>query len=50
MGNEGNGLTREAAALADTCIKIPMEGNVESLNAGVAAAVLMYEASRQRKG
>ncbi|MDE6903724.1 MAG: RNA methyltransferase [Lachnospiraceae bacterium] len=50
MGNEGNGLTREAAALADTCIKIPMEGEVESLNAAVAAAILMYEANRQRKG
>lgn len=50
MGNEGNGLTKEAAALADACIKIPMEGKVESLNAGVAAAVLMYEANRQRKG
>lgn len=50
IGNEGNGLTEEAAALSDTCIRIPMEGNVESLNAAVAAAVLMYEANRQRKG
>ncbi|MCM1257017.1 MAG: RNA methyltransferase [Roseburia sp.] len=50
IGNEGNGLTKEAAALADTPIRIPMEGSVESLNAAVAAAVLMYEANRQRKG
>lgn len=50
IGNEGNGLSKEAAALADTCIRIPMEGKVESLNASVAAAVLMYEANRQRKG
>ncbi|MDO4294336.1 MAG: RNA methyltransferase [Eubacteriales bacterium] len=48
IGNEGNGLREETAALADTYIRIPMEGRVESLNAAVAAAVLMYEAHRQR--
>ena len=50
IGNEGNGLTDELADMADTYIKIPMEGSVESLNAGVAASVLMYETLRQRKG
>lgn len=49
IGNEGNGLTDETAALAKRYIRIPMEGQLESLNAAVAAAVLMYEASRQRR-
>lgn len=49
IGNEGNGLREETAALADTYIRIPMEGRVESLNAAIAAAVLMYETGRQRR-
>ena len=49
IGNEGNGLTEETTALADERIKIPMAGQAESLNAGVAAALLMYEAARQRQ-
>lgn len=49
IGNEGNGLREETADLADSYIKIPMEGKVESLNAAVAAAILMYEAGRQRR-
>lgn len=49
IGNEGNGLCPETAQLADTYIRIPMEGKVESLNAAVAAALLMYETNRQRK-
>ena len=49
IGNEGNGLSEEIAALSDTYIKIPMEGRVESLNAAVSAALLMYEANRQRR-
>ena len=48
IGNESSGLTDETAALADHLIRIPMQGRVESLNASVAAAVLMYEAARQR--
>lgn len=47
--NEGNGLTEEIAKLADTYIKIPMQGQVESLNAAVAASILMFEAARQRR-
>ena len=49
IGNEANGLTKETAMLADTYIKIPMLGSVESLNAAVAASVLMFETARQRR-
>ena len=49
IGNEANGLTDETAAMADTYVRIPMEGRVESLNAAVAASVLMFEAARQRR-
>lgn len=49
IGNEGNGLRREVAELADVYIRIPMAGEVESLNAAVAATVLMFEAGRQRR-
>lgn len=49
IGNEGNGLTDEITALADRRVFIPMEGSVESLNAGISAAILSYEAHRQRK-
>lgn len=49
IGNEAKGLTDEMAAAADTYIKIPMAGQVESLNAAVASSVLMFEAARQRR-
>lgn len=49
IGNEGNGLSDEITALADHKIKIPMCGEVESLNAAAAATVLCYEALRQRE-
>lgn len=49
IGNEGNGLRDEVAAQADTWVQIPMAGHVESLNAAIAAAVLMFEVSRQRR-
>ena len=42
IGNEGNGLKPETAEMADERIKIPMKGKTESLNAAVAAALLMY--------
>ena len=48
IGNEGNGLSDEIAKKADKYVKIPMDGMVESLNASVAAAILMYEAKRQK--
>lgn len=47
IGNEANGLSQEMVAQADRTIHIPMDGAVESLNAAVAASILMYEASRQ---
>ena len=50
IGNESRGLTDETCSLADTLVRIPMLGRVESLNAAVASAVLMYEAARQRRG
>ena len=49
IGNEGKGLTEEAADAADCLIRIPMCGQVESLNAAMAAGILMYEAARQRR-
>lgn len=49
IGNEGNGLRPETIAKAGKCCYLPMEGKVESLNASVAASVLMYEAYRQRR-
>ena len=48
IGNEGNGISKELIERADIKIKIPMTGAIESLNAAVAAAVLMYESMRQR--
>jgi RNA methyltransferase, TrmH family len=50
IGNEGAGLPREIEHVADARISIPMTAGVESLNAGVAASVVLYEAARQRKG
>lgn len=49
IGNEGNGLLPETIQAADRTCFIPMEGQVESLNASVAAAILMYEVHRQRQ-
>jgi TrmH family RNA methyltransferase len=48
IGNEGNGVPAELAAQADATLTIPCPGPVESLNAAVAASILLYEASRQR--
>ena len=49
IGNESRGLSHETAVLADRLIKIPMAGQVESLNAAVASSILMFEAARQRR-
>jgi len=49
IGNESKGLTKEISLSADSRIKIPMEGKVESLNAAMASTILMFEAKRQRK-
>lgn len=49
IGNEGRGLREETAALADEWIRLPMEGQVESLNAAVASSILLYEAYKQHR-
>lgn len=48
LGNEKAGVSDEAAALADQHVIIPMLGMVQSLNVSVAAAVILFEAQRQR--
>lgn len=48
VGNEGNGLTDRTAEACSRRIRIPMEGQVESLNAAMSAGILMYEVHRQR--
>ena len=47
IGNEGNGVSEDFIDAADVKIRIPMEGSIESLNAAVAAGILMYQ-SRKR--
>ncbi len=49
MGSEKTGISQEAVRLADQHIMIPMSGMVQSLNVSVAAAVILYEAQRQRE-
>ncbi len=49
IGNEGKGLTEALSESADVWVKIPMAGKVESLNAAVAASILMFETARQRR-
>ena len=48
MGSEGKGISQSMLELADEKAAIPMSGEITSLNVSVAAAVLMYEAVRQR--
>ena len=48
MGNEARGLSEKSANLCKTWVKIPMLGQAESLNASMAAGILMYEVVRQR--
>ena len=49
IGNEGNGLTDETANAASEYVLIPMLGKVESMNAATSAAILTFEAARQRR-
>ncbi|HEY7849321.1 MAG TPA: RNA methyltransferase [Ktedonobacterales bacterium] len=49
IGNEAHGVSREAAKLATKRVSIPMWNHVESLNAGIAASVILFEAARQRR-
>jgi RNA methyltransferase, TrmH family len=48
VGNEGAGLPKDVLAQADEVVAIPQSARVESLNAGIAASVILYEAARQR--
>lgn len=50
IGGEGAGLSRLVRERCDFLVRLPMRGRVNSLNAGVAAAVLLYEIVRQRAG
>ena len=49
IGSEGAGVPKEVLAQADEMVAIPQSPRVESLNAGIAASILLYEAARQRK-
>ncbi|USG64278.1 23S rRNA (guanosine(2251)-2'-O)-methyltransferase RlmB [Brevibacillus ruminantium] len=48
IGNEGRGVSTQVADLADSYVHIPLYGRAESLNAAVAAGILVYEAQRHR--
>jgi TrmH family RNA methyltransferase len=48
-GNEGNGISSSFAEGADLIVRVPMAGGAESLNASIAAAVIMFEAMRQSR-
>ena len=48
MGAEGKGVSPLTRKLCDFCVRIPMKGKVSSLNVSVAAALLIYEAAKQR--
>ncbi len=48
LGNESAGLSEELTVLADELVTIPLQNGVESLNVGIAASLLLYEAQRQR--
>ena len=48
IGNEGQGMSRLVAESCDQLVRIPMKGNISSLNASAAASILLYEAVRQR--
>lgn len=47
IGNEGSGISEDFIQMADVQVKIPMSGNIDSLNAAVAAGILMYEGARK---
>ena len=49
VGNEGAGIPKDLLAQADEVVAIPQSARVESLNAGIAASIVLYEAARQRR-
>jgi 23S rRNA (guanosine2251-2'-O)-methyltransferase len=50
LGSEDKGISRELISLADSQVRIPMTGTIESLNVSVSAGILIYEVMRQRHG
>lgn len=50
IGSEGKGISRLVKEKCDFVVSMPMKGKINSLNASVAAGVLMYEVARQRSG
>lgn len=49
IGNEGNGMSEEFEKNTDINVKIPMSGSIDSLNAAVAAGILMYQSRRDKR-
>jgi 23S rRNA (guanosine2251-2'-O)-methyltransferase len=49
MGNEERGIRKLTADLCDILVKIPMKGNLQSLNVSVSTGILLYEILRQRE-
>lgn len=49
IGSEGRGLSPSVRSLIDRTVAVPLEGGIESLNAGVAGSILLFEAARQRR-
>ena len=50
IGNEGDGISKKVKEKCDFLVKIPMLGDISSLNASVSGAILMYEVVRQNYG
>jgi 23S rRNA (guanosine2251-2'-O)-methyltransferase len=50
MGSEEDGISHDFIRMADHMCKLPINGQIQSLNVGVAASVALYEAVRQRVG
>ena len=49
MGSENKGVSKDVLKMADSLIKIPILGHIESLNVSVASGIIIYEAIRQRQ-
>ncbi|MBA2467504.1 MAG: RNA methyltransferase [Sphingomonas sp.] len=49
FGNEGRGITDEAAEASEMCISIPMFGMIDSLNLGTSSGIVLYEVTKQRR-
>ena len=49
IGSEGHGVGQDLRSIPHTLVGIPMSGEIESLNAGIAAGIVLYEAQRQRR-